>query len=366
MKETMGVGIIGCGGISQAYFDGCKQFRILRMVACADIRMEAARAQAEENKVKACTVEDMLADPEVDIVINLTVPQVHVEVSVKALEAGKHVHCEKPLAISLDQGKRVLELARTKGLRTGCAPDTFLGAGLQTCRKVVDDGWLGRVTAGTVCMMGWGPENWHPNPGMFYSQGGGPMLDMGPYYMTALVHLLGPVKSVSAIVGKGSLERIATSEEHFGKRIPVEVPTHNSGTLLFHNGAIVTVCVSFDVRRHTHPRLELYGDEGSLQVPDPNGFGGPVQLFRPGNEDWREVTLSHGYAQPSRGIGVADLAHAIRNGRPHRCSAELAYHVLEVMLAFEKSSIAGRTIELESTCPQPAPFPLAMLPGVLD
>lgn len=366
MKETFGVGIIGCGNIAPAYFEGCGRFRILRIASCADIKMEAARATAEKHGIRACTVEELLADPEVDIVINLTVPKVHAEVSLKALAAGKHVHCEKPLAIDLADGRRVLELAKAQGLRAGCAPDTFLGAGLQTCRKVIDDGWIGKVTSGTVNVMCWGPEAWHPNPGFFYAKGGGPMLDLGPYALTALVHLLGPVKAVAAMTGKALKERIATSPEHFGKRLPVEVPTHNSGTLLFHSGALVTVCVSFDVRRGTHPGLELYGLEGSLQVSDAGGFGGPVKVFRPGNEDWRELPLSHGYAQQSRGIGVADMAHAIRGDRPHRCSAELACHVLEIMLAFEKASAAGRTIELESTCAQPAPFPLGLLPGVLD
>jgi len=366
MKETMGVGIIGCGNIVQAYFNGCKMFPILRMVSCADIRMDVAREAAERNGVKAYSVDELLADPEVDIVVNLTVPKVHAEVSLRALEAGKHVHCEKPLATTLADGKRVVELARAKGLRAGCAPDTFLGAGLQTCRKLVDDGWIGRVLGGTAFMLGWGPEGWHPNPAFFYQRGGGPMLDMGPYYMTALVHLLGPVRAVSAMAVKSFEERIAGCKEHFGERLPVEVPTHNSGSLLFRGGAVVTTGISFDVRRHTHSPLELYGAEGSLIIPDPNTFGGPVRLYRTGEEDWQDMPLSHGYPTNSRGIGVADMAYAIRGNRPHRCSVEQAYHVLEIMLAFEKSSLEGRTVELESTCAQPMAFPLELPAGVLD
>ncbi|MFH1970269.1 MAG: Gfo/Idh/MocA family oxidoreductase [Verrucomicrobiota bacterium] len=366
MTEPMRVGIIGCGNISQAYFTGCNMFPILKVVSCADINMDAANTKAAENKVKAQTVEELLADPEIDIVINLTVPKVHAAISLKALEAGKHVHCEKPLAVSLEDGKRVVNAAKARKLRAGCAPDTFLGAGLQTCRKVIEDGWIGRVIGGTAFIMGHGPESWHPNPAFFYEIGGGPMFDVGPYYITALIHLLGPVKSVSAVAVKSFPERIATSKQHFGKHLPVEVPTHNSGSLIFHSGAVVTVCISFDVYRHTHRPLEIYGAEGSLQVPDPNTFGGPVRLFRPGNDDWQDVTLSHQYSQNSRGIGVADIAHAIRNGRPHRCDAGLACHALEVMHAFEKSSREGRTVELESSCRQPAPFPLGMLPGVLD
>jgi len=366
MTASFGVGIIGCGNIAQAYFDGCAQFPILRMVACADLRREAADDAAARNGTRACSVDELLADPDVDIVINLTVPKAHAEVSLRALEAGKHVHCEKPLAITLDEGKRVVELAKAKGLRAGCAPDTFLGAGLQTCRKAIDDGEIGRVLGGTAFMLGWGPEGWHPNPAFFYQRGGGPMLDMGPYYMTALVHLLGPVQAVSAMAVKSFSERIAGCKEHFGERLPVEVPTHNSGSLLFRGGAVVTVGISFDVRRHTHSNIEIYGAEGSLIVPDPNTFGGPVQRFRVGDDDWQHVELTHRYPTNSRGIGVADMAHAIRDHRPHRCAAEQAYHVLDVMLAFEKSSQEGRTIELESTCAQPAPFPADLPAGVLD
>ena len=365
MKDTFGVGIIGCGNIVQAYFEGCAQFPILRMVACADIRMEAAQEVAARNGIKACTVDELLADPEVDIVINLTVPKVHAEVSLRALEAGKHVHGEKPLAVTLEDGKRIVETAKAKGLRAGSAPDTFLGAGLQTCRKLLDDGAIGRVLSGTAFMLGWGPEGWHPNPAFFYQRGGGPMLDMGPYYMTALVHLLGPVKAISAMAVKSFDERIAGCKEHLGERLPVEVPTHNSGTLLFHSGAVVTAGISFDVRRHTHTPLEIYGAEGSLIVPDPNTFGGPVKLFKLGEDDWQEAELTHRYAAQSRGIGVADMAHAICDNRPHRCAVEQAYHVLEIMLSFEKSALEGRTIELESTCAQPAAFPADLPVGVL-
>jgi len=365
MTDTFGVGIIGCGNIVQAYFNGCAMFPILRMVACADLRRDAAQEAAARNGITACTVDELLADPEIDIVLNLTVPGAHAAVSLRALDAGKHVHGEKPLATTLEDGQRVLETAKAKGLRVGCAPDTFLGAGLQTCRKVLDDGRIGRVLSGTAFMLGWGPEGWHPNPAFFYQRGGGPMLDMGPYYLTALVHLLGPVEAVSAMAVKSFDERIAGCKEHFGERLPVEVPTHNSGTLRFRSGAVVTVGISFDVRRHTHTPLEIYGAEGSLIVPDPNTFGGPVRLFQLGKDDWQDVELTHRYPTNSRGIGVADLAHAIRDGRPHRCAAELAYHVLDVMLSFEQSSREGRTVMLDSTCEQPAPFPADLPAGVL-
>ncbi len=364
--DTMKVGIIGCGNISNAYFKGCRMFRILDVVACADIDMDVARTKAEEHEVKAVTVDELLADPEIDIVVNLTIPSAHAEVNMMALNAGKHVHCEKPFAVNIEDGKRVIELAKEKDLRVGCAPDTFLGAGLQTCRKVIDDKWIGKPLAGTAFMMGRGPEVWHPNPFFFYQTGGGPMFDMGPYYMTALVHLLGPVEAISAVTGRGFEERVAGHQNHFGKRIPVEVPTHYSGGLVFESGATVNACISFDIPKHTHHPIEIYGTHGSLQVPDPNTFGGDVNVFRMGNGDWQKICYSHDYYDNSRGIGVADMAHAVQTGREHRCSGELACHVLEVMQTFERSANEGKMIELSTTCKQPAPFPLGMQKSVLD
>ncbi|MFA4943945.1 MAG: Gfo/Idh/MocA family oxidoreductase [Lentisphaeria bacterium] len=363
----MKVGIIGCGNISQAYFNASRTFPVLEVVACADINLEAARAKAAENKVEALTVEELLERPDIEAVINLTIPAAHADVSLRALAAGKHVHGEKPLATSREDGRKILALAKEKGLRVGCAPDTFLGAGLQTCRKLIDDGWIGRPFGGTAFMMGRGPESWHPNPAFFYQRGAGPMFDMGPYYLTALVHLLGPVKSVAACVTKAHAERVATCKEQYGKLLPVEVPTHLSGSLLFHNGAVVTVTISFDVWKHTRQApIEIYGTAGSLQVPDPNTFKGPVRLFTPGSDDWKEMPLSHGYAENMRSIGLADLATALHAGRPHRCCGDLAFHVLDIMSAFEESSLTGRHIELESSCAQPAPLPMGLLHGTLD
>jgi predicted dehydrogenase len=310
-------------------------------------------------------VEDLLANPEVELVINLTIPAAHAEVSLKALEAGKHVHCEKPLAVELADGKRVLETAAEKGLKVGCAPDTFLGAGLQTCRKLVDDGWIGRPVAGTAFMMGRGPESWHPNPAFFYQTGGGPMFDMGPYYITALIHLLGPVKRVMGVTSRAFEKRIATSEGNFGRELPVEVPTHNVGALEFHCGASITMTISFDVYAHGHKPIEIYGTEGSMQVPDPNTFGGPVNLWTPTEREWREQAFSHRYASNMRGIGAADMAMSIRHGTAQRTSGELAYHVLEVMHAFETSSTTGEQVMLESRPAQPAPLPLGLIEGRL-
>ncbi len=368
-KNKIGIGIIGCGNISQAYFNGATTFEVMEIVSCADINMDTAKAKAEENGCQAQTVEELLTNPNVDLVINLTLPAVHAEVSMNALRAGKHVHCEKPLAVHLADGKAVLDLAQEKNLLVGCAPDTFMGAGLQTCRKLIDDNWIGNVIGGTAFMMSHGPESWHPNPSFFYQVGAGPMFDMGPYYITALVHLLGPIKEVSAITIRAFTERTATCKEQFGKKLPVEVPTHYTGSLVFHSGAVINVTISFDVHKHAHHPIELYGTEGSLQVPDPNTFGGPVKLWTSGSggDEWQEQACSHPYSKNMRSIGAADMAYAILSGgtHQHRTSGALAYHALEVMHAFEKSSNSGKRESIISKPDQPAPLPLGLIEGRL-
>jgi predicted dehydrogenase len=367
MADKIGIGIIGCGNISQAYFNGAKLFEVLKVVACADLKTEFAAAKAEENGCKAQTVDELLANPDVQLVINLTIPAVHAQISLAALNAGKHVHSEKPLAVSLEDGQNIISTAEAKGLLVGCAPDTFLGGGFQTCRKLVDDGWLGRVVGGTAFMMSRGPESWHPNPAFFYENGGGPMFDMGPYYITALVHLLGPVKRVSAITSKAFEQRIATCKEQFGALLPVSIPTHYSGALEFHSGAVITATISFDVYKHGHSPIELYGTEGSLKAPDPNTFGGPIELWTPATKEWQTQAFSHRYLMNSRSIGAADLAYAIlSNGkRQPRSSGALAYHALEVMHSFEKSSTTGTSIEIKSRPAQPEALPLGLIEGRL-
>lgn len=363
------IGIIGCGNIFPAYAQGCSLFRVLNLKSCADVNADAAKARAEEYGITATDVSGLLADPDIDIVINLTVPKVHAAVSEQIVRAGKHVYSEKPLGIAPEEGRALLDLAAEKGLRVGCAPDTFLGAGLQTCRKIIEDGLIGTPLYGTAFLMSRGPEHWHPNPAFFYQTGAGPMMDMGPYYITTLVHLLGPVKEVLATTSRAWDERLATCKEQFGAMLPVEVPTHNTGILRFENGAIITVTISFDVVAHKHSPIEIYGSEGSLAVPDPNTFGGPVELFRTGfpPKEWASMPLVFGYAENARSIGVADMAHAIQSGRPHRCSGDLALHALEVMAAFEKSNQAGGNwIPIQNSCPQPALFPLGLPPQVLD
>jgi len=366
MNKTK-IGMVGCGNISGVYLKVSRIFEDIEIVACSDIIMERAKAKAEEfNVPKAYTVEELLADPKIEVILNLTIPKAHAEVALKALNAGKSVYNEKPLAVTRDEGQRILQLAKEKGLRVGCAPDTFLGGGLQTCRKLIDDGWIGKPIAATAFMTTHGPEGWHPDPEFFYKAGGGPMFDMGPYYLTALVSLMGPIRRVTGSTRITFPERTITSQPKYGIKIKVDAPTHIVGVMDFANGAVGTILTSFDVWGAQLPRIEIYGAEGSLSVPDPNGFGGPVSILRAGSREWKEVPLTHGYTDQSRSIGVADMAKAIKTGRPHRANGEMAYHVLDLMHAFHDASNKGRHIELKSTCTRPAPLPMGLRNGELD
>ncbi len=363
--EKVKVGIIGCGNIAPAYVKGCRAFEVLEVAACADIDAGAAEQLAQEYDLRAMSVAALLADSEIQIVINLTIPAVHAEVSLAIIEAGKHVHSEKPLATVRADGRKVLDAAQAKGVRVGCAPDTFLGGGLQTCRKLIDDGWIGEPIAATAFMVGRGMEMWHPNPYFFYQPGAGPMFDMGPYYLTTLVHLLGPATRTSGTVKASFPERIVTSQPRYGERIPVNTPTHVGGLVNFASGPIATLIMSFDVWSHSLPRIEIYGSEGSLSVPDPNIFGGPVKVRRAGASEWSDVPLTHS-DKVGRGIGVADLAYGLVNGRPHRANGAMAYHVLDLMQSFEESSDSGQHVMIESRCERPALLPLGLMAGRLD
>ena len=362
-KSPVKIGVIGCGNISAVYFKAGQSLDILDIVACADLDMERARARAEEFSVpRACTVDELLADPEIEIVLNLTIPKAHAEIALAALEAGKHVYNEKPLALSRQDGRRMLEMARRRGpgvcntpLRVGCAPDTFLGDGLQTCRRLIDEGVIGEPIGAAAFMMNHGHEGWHPDPDFYYQPGGGPMFDMGPYYLTALVFLIGPVRRVTGSVKLTFPERTITSAPKYGTTIKVKTPTHVTGVLDFAGGAVGTMTTSFDVWGSALPRLEIYGTEGTLSAPDPNTFGGPVRVLRAGATEWSEVPLVHSSSLNNRGIGLADMADALRSGRPHRASGALAYHVLDIMHAFYDAADQGRHIVLSSTCSRPEP-----------
>lgn len=362
--KKLKVGVIGCGNISDAYFKHAKSYNEMQIIACADLREEAAQAKAEQHGLKALSVEKLLADPGIDMILNLTIPQAHAEINKAALTHGKHTYCEKPFATDFEEARSVLELARGKGLRVGCAPDTFLGGGIQTARKLIDDGFVGKAVSGTAFMMCPGHESWHPNPGFYYLKGGGPVMDMGPYYITALVNLLGPVAEVAAMASMSG-ERTATSEKLKGTKLPVEINTHVAGTLLFENGAVVTLVMSFDTLRAEHHPIEIHGTRASLQVPDPNTFGGEVKLARRG-QPFAAVPLTHGYTDNYRSLGLADMARAIKTDRPHRASGELAFHVLEVMLALDASATGKKFVSIRSRTERPAPLPLDLLEGFLD
>lgn len=356
-KSPMNIGLIGCGKISGAYFKFLPQHDNVRFVACADLDMDRAKQTAEAQGLRPMTPDDLVACDDVDIVLNLTIPDAHALVNLKALDAGKHAYCEKPLGVTMDEGHRQVVAAREANLRLGCAPDTFLGGGIQTARKALEDGVIGQPLSAVAFLAGRGMETWHPSPVFYYKPGGGPVMDMGPYYFTALVNLFGPATHVAAMTKKGFAQRTITSEPLKGQVIDVEVDTHATGTIRFANDVIATTIMSFDVQGHNLPRIEVYGTKGTLVVPDPNTFKGPVKLLRAGEKEWAELPLTHS-VEVGRGLGVADLAAGVQEDRPHRASGDLALHVLEIMTGFDRASEAGRTIEMETTCERPAVLPM--------
>jgi len=328
------------------------------VVALADLDEEKAKHRAAEFGIgRVLSVEGLLAEPEVDLVLNLTVPHSHAEIALAALRAGKHVYSEKPLAVEREQGERIIQEARDRGLTVGCAPDTFLGGSHQLCRRLIDQGRIGRPIAAQAFMMCHGHEGWHPSPAFYYEVGGGPLFDMGPYYLTALVNLLGPVASVSGSAGISFPERTITSEPKLGKVIPVETPTHISAVLEFESGAIVGLTTSFDVWHHGMPHIEVYGSEGSLRVPDPNGFGGDVWLRRHDDPEWCLVTPAEPrFMENARGVGVLDQVEAIAEGREPRASGALGMHVLDAMSAILESADAGHKLALTHRTNRPSPL----------
>jgi predicted dehydrogenase len=355
--SPVAVGVVGCGKISGIYLTNCSAFPNLRVLACADLDLERARAAAAEFGVpRVCSVQELLADPEIEVILNLTVPAAHAEISLAALERGKHVYGEKPLAISREDGRRILDTASSRGLLVGCAPDTFLSSAFQTCRRLVDEGAIGEPEAATAFMMIPGHESWHPDPDFYYQPGGGPMFDMGPYYLTALISLIGPVRRVTGSARITLPERTITSRPRYGATIAVEVPTHVAGVMDFAGGAIGTIITSFDVQSHGLPPIELYGTEGTLGLPDPNSFGGTIRIRRADAADWSEVTPALPYRGNDRGVGLADMARAVRSGGSFRANGALAHHVLDIMHAFHDASVEGRHVELQSTCDRPAPL----------
>lgn len=367
MKKTMNIGIIGCGVISDIYLKNLTTvFRNVSVLACADLVIEKAQQAADKYQIpQACTVDELLDNKEVDIVINLTIPQAHAEVTTKALLKGKHVFEEKPLAVTVEEGKELIALAKKRQLHLCCAPDTFLGAGFQTARKIIDDGWIGEVV-GVSAFMGYGgPESWHPNPAFLYKKGAGPLLDIGPYYLTALVSLFGPIKSTAGLAMMTFAKRTITSQPFYGEEITVEEPTHVNALLQFHSGVQAQLTTSFDVAGTTLPNIEVYGTQGSLILPDPNTYGGPVKIFHKKQKAWCELPLLYGYQTNSRGLAVSDLVAAISEQRKPRTDASLSLHVLETMHGIKIASDKNTIYTVESSCERPQPFGLGMLDGII-
>ncbi|MEJ8475317.1 Gfo/Idh/MocA family protein [Roseibium algae] len=365
MSDTLGVGIIGCGNISTTYFEFLPLFKGVQVRACADLKRGAAQVRADEFGIRADTVHDLLEADDIDIIVNLTVPDAHWPVSREILSAGKHVYSEKPLALSLEDGLAMQALAREKNLKVGTAPDTFLGGAHQRARKAIDEGKIGQITSGTCHVMSHGMEQWHPNPDFFFLPGGGPILDLGPYYIANLVNLVGPVKRVAALTSMATPTRTISSEPRAGEEIPVKTPTNIHALLEFVSGATITLSASWDVWAHRHDHMELYGTEGSLYVPDPNFFGGDVTLTdSKGNasvlpDDGHPFGIpnqdhAHGKMANYRAAGLADMAQALIAGRDYRCSLDRGLHAVDVMTSILKSGETGSFIDIQTPCERPA------------
>jgi predicted dehydrogenase len=371
MLAKVKVGIIGCGNISKQYIQNMRTFDILDVKLVTDIDMDKANQMAAEYDLKAVPAEELYSDPEVQIVVNLTIPSAHTEISLKAIAAGKSIYNEKPLAISRADARSILEAAQKKGVLVGSAPDNFLGSSLQTCRKLIDDGWIGQPVAATAFFATHGPEDWHPNPEFYYKSGAGPLFDLGPYCLTALVALFGPARRVTSSTRITFAERPILSQPLYGTSIQVEVPTHVAGLIDFVSGPVASIIASFDIQSANQPLIEIYGAEGTLSLPGPNKFTSPVRIRRIGAEQWSEVPLTH-TTSVGRGIGVADLAYALTSGRKERASGELAYHVLDLMHSLMEASDTGKHVMVESAfCDgmpfeRPAAIPLGLRPQELD
>lgn len=362
MGKPLKVGIIGCGAIIAQYLTNFRRLDSLQLVAVADLDPARAQAVADDyDGVRALNVDELLADPEVELVLNLTIPAAHAEVALKAIAAGKSVYGEKPLAATTAEAREVLAAASAAGVTVGCAPDTVLGTGIQTARKAIDDGVIGAPISATATMVTPGHERWHPNPDFYYQPGGGPLLDMGPYYVSALVTLLGPVVSVTGMASHTRAERTIGSGPRKGETIPVTFDSHVTGILAHAGGALSTLVMSFDAVATKSSNIEIHGELGSLVVPDPNHFEGDVELFTLGAEAWETLPISAGYVDSGRGFGIADLA-ATPAGEEPRAGGELAFHALDVMESVLESARTGAAVAVESTASRPLPVPLTVAP----
>ncbi|WP_341212748.1 Gfo/Idh/MocA family oxidoreductase [uncultured Limimaricola sp.] len=375
MTNPLRIGLIGCGNISTSYLSRASNFGAVSFRAVADINPATAQARGEEFGVEAMSVDALLAHPEVDLVLNLTIPAAHFEISSRALEAGKHVYSEKPYVLTVEEGRALAKLAAEKGLRIGSAPDTVLGSSHQLARRLIDEGAVGRITSGTCAVMSPGMESWHPNPDFFFLKGGGPILDLGPYYIANLVQLIGPVARVSALTSTPSKTRTIGNGVREGETVPVETPTTIHALLEFCSGAVVTLMASWDVWQSDIAPMALYGTEGTIHIPDPNFFDGELRITKR-DEPAELPSWDHPLGPPNREIpkgmvadyrsaGLADMAQAIVEGRPHRCNDAYALHVVEVMTAILQAGEERRSVEIETDCERPAPLDIAAAQALL-
>ncbi len=363
MGQPLAIGIVGCGAIIGQYLAALPSLKHIRLVAVADLDLARAQAVADSLEgVRALGVSELISDPEIEIVVNLTIPAAHASIAIEAISAGKNVYGEKPLAATVAEARQMLEAAASAGVRLGCAPDTVLGTGVQTARNVIDSGSIGTPISATATMVTPGHERWHPNPDFYYLPGGGPLLDMGPYYVTALVTLLGPVVSVVGSASHTRSERMIGSGPRSGERIPVRTDSHVTGILTHDSGALTTLTMSFDAVATRSPHIEVHGELGSLIVPDPNRFDGNTELFLLGSDTWSTVPVSAGIAHAARGVGLDDMAAAITAGTPHRANADLAFHVLDVMESLLESVRSEHRMRVNSTTRRPAPVALRGAP----
>lgn len=369
MKKAK-IAVIGCGTISEIYIDNLVNlYQNTEVVAVSDINQERLDVIASRFGITNGFQDyhEMLKIEDIDIVVNLTTPNLHAKITMDALTAGKHVYVEKPIAVKLEDAKKVMECAKRMNKRVACAPETILGMGTQTARKIIQEGKIGYTTGATAFLMYGGSESWHPNPAFLYKEGGGPLFDAGPYYIAALTYLFGAVKAVSAVASVTFPERTITSQPRYGEKIKVEVPTYVSGNLMFENGQTATIIMTFDVANSKHSfDIEVYGSEGTVIIPFPGNFGGDVFMKRTENDEWRKAESDFCYVENSRGLGVADLAASVLNGRDHRLSVEFGYHVLEVMQAFYTSAANGKVCEVNSTFKSIKDMPQTLKVGEID
>ena len=364
----MNIGVVGCGNISDTYFESQKIFNNLNIIACADLIKDIADQKANKYNIKSQNVDELLKNDEIDLILNLTIPSAHKEIIIRSLENGKSCYSEKPLAINLSEGLEIQKISQNNNLLVGCAPDTFLGAAGQKARELIENNTIGKIVLGTFNIMSHGMEDWHPNPDFFFKPGAGPVFDLGVYYLTQLINLNGPIKNVNALSGTASNERIITSKPRFGEKIKVETPTTLIGSLEFHNNSKIQFFCSWDVWKHKHSFIELYGLNGSIIIPDPNFFSGDILISNKDNE-WQKInndqmplglpnTLDNDGTKIAnyRGIGLSEMIYSINNNNKPRCALDLSLHVLEVMEGIIKSSQTNTEIKIQTKPDKPRFF----------